>query len=138
MTATQIAVLCSLAGATSLVAAFALWYRPTVRRRRTHDTEHGLAREIAAPLPTCPIGKPQQLPMDPLTVAEAHELMQRHRICEPAECVYKNAAFRTLIEAGYMRDTRAGIRPDHASEQLDRSGRRPRGPQGVHRRTVDQ
>lgn len=107
MTATQIAVLCSLAGAASLIATIGLLHGPAIRRRRVGVTEHGVAEQVAPMLPTCPIGRPQQLPTEPLTVAEAHELMQRHRICEPSECVYKNAAFRTLIEAGYMRDPRA-------------------------------
>ncbi|MFR9751046.1 hypothetical protein ACL02S_08410 [Nocardia sp. 004] len=108
MTATQIAILCSLAGAVSLIATIGMLHWPTLRRRRIRVTEHAITEHIPARLPACPIGKPQQLPTEPLTVAEAHELMQRHRICEPAECVYKNAAFRTLIEAGYMRDPRAG------------------------------
>ncbi|MGK8522314.1 hypothetical protein ACRS6B_12490 [Nocardia asteroides] len=108
MTVTQIAVLCSLACAASLVATIGLLHGPATRRRRVGVTEHGLGKRIpATALPTCPIGRPQRLPTEPLTVAEAHELMQRHRICEPSECVYKLAAFRTLIEAGYMRDPHA-------------------------------
>ncbi|WP_040869502.1 hypothetical protein [Nocardia exalbida] len=108
MTATQIAVLCSLAGAAGLVATIGLMYGPANRRRRVGVAQHVIAEQRPARLlPTCPIGRPQQMPVEPLTVAEAHELMQRHRICEPAECVYKLAAFRTLIEAGYMRDPHA-------------------------------
>lgn len=105
MTATQIAVLCTLAGAASLVATIGLLYGPANRRRRVGVAQQALVERMPAPLlPTCPIGRPQHVPIEPLTVAEAHELMQRHRICEPSECVYKYAAFRTLIEAGYMRD----------------------------------
>lgn len=108
MTATQFAVLCSLAGAASLVATIGLLHGPASRRRRVGIAQHGIAEQVPAPaLPTCPIGRPQQLLTEPLTVAEAHELMQRHRICEPSECVYKLAAFRTLLEAGYMRDPHA-------------------------------
>ncbi|MGW4716940.1 hypothetical protein [Nocardia sp. NPDC004260] len=108
MTATQIAVLCSLVGAASLLATVGLLHGPANRRRRVGVTEHVIAEQLPVPaLPVCPIGRPQRLPVEPLTVAEAHELMQRHRICEPSECVYKYAAFRTLIEAGYMRDPHA-------------------------------
>ncbi|MBF6226264.1 hypothetical protein IU470_14285 [Nocardia abscessus] len=108
MTATQIAVLCSLAGAAGLVATIGLLHGPANRRRRLDLAQHGIAQRIPATvLPVCPIGRPQRVPIEPLTVAEAHELMQRHRICEPSECVYKLAAFRTLIEAGYMRDPHA-------------------------------
>ncbi|WP_039800563.1 hypothetical protein [Nocardia araoensis] len=108
MTATQIAVLCSLVGAASLLATIGLLHGPANRRRRVGVAEHVIAEQLPAPaLPTCPIGRPQRLPVEPLTVGEAHELMQRHRICEPSECVYKYAAFRTLIEAGYMRDPHA-------------------------------
>ncbi|MGQ4601007.1 hypothetical protein [Nocardia sp. R6R-6] len=107
MSATQIAVLCSLAGAASLIATIGLLHGPAPRRRRVGIAEQGIAEQVIPRLPSCPIGRPQQLPLGPLTVAEAHELMQRHRVCAPSECVYKNVAFRTLIEAGYMRDPRA-------------------------------
>lgn len=46
---------------------------------------------------------PHDAPDEPLTVAEAHRTMQRHRNCLREECPRKNAAYRVLVEAGDIR-----------------------------------
>lgn len=65
------------------------------------------------PAPIAPVASPASdvHPSDarsayqlPLTIDEAHELMQQHRTCDSGECASKTVAHRTLIEAGYMRD----------------------------------
>lgn len=50
-----------------------------------------------------PQGSPHEAPDDPLSVAEAHATMQRHRECHADECPRKAAARQTLIAAGRMR-----------------------------------
>lgn len=43
------------------------------------------------------VGWARQLPDHPLTVPEAHRLMQDHRLCMVDECPCKSAAWRTLV-----------------------------------------
>jgi hypothetical protein len=50
-----------------------------------------------------PVGSPHEAPECPLSIDEAHRLMQQHRQCRADQCPRKNAARQTLIEAGHMR-----------------------------------
>lgn len=49
-----------------------------------------------------PDGWPHEAPDRPLTVPDAHKTMQRHRGCRVDECPRKQAAWRTLIDAGRL------------------------------------
>ncbi|WP_054816067.1 hypothetical protein [Nocardia arizonensis] len=47
-------------------------------------------------------------PLDPLTVQQAHDVMQSHRGCGADDCPSKGAAFRALVAAGrIVPDSRA-------------------------------
>ncbi len=50
-----------------------------------------------------PVGWPHEAPDHPMSVAEAHSVMQRHRGCRRAECPRKRVAYLTLVEAGRLR-----------------------------------
>lgn len=50
-----------------------------------------------------PDGWPHEAPEHPLSVDEAHKIMQRHRGCRTDECPRKDSAWRTLIEAGHVK-----------------------------------
>lgn len=47
-------------------------------------------------------GWPHEAPDRPLSNAEAHQAMQRHRGCDPSWCGRKAAAIRTLCENGKL------------------------------------
>ncbi|MCC3327392.1 hypothetical protein [Nocardia abscessus] len=50
-----------------------------------------------------PTGWPHEAPENPLSVAEAHWTMQRHKDCRTDLCPRKAAARQTLIDAGRMK-----------------------------------
>lgn len=50
-----------------------------------------------------PNGGPHEAPEQPLSVAEAHRTLQRHRACRADDCPRKAAAKHTLIAAGRMK-----------------------------------
>ncbi len=50
-----------------------------------------------------PIGWPHETPERPMTLAEAHTVMQRHRECSTTGCARKATAFDTLVVAGRIR-----------------------------------
>ncbi|MBB5911344.1 hypothetical protein BJY24_000211 [Nocardia transvalensis] len=50
-----------------------------------------------------PIGWPHEAPDEPLSVSEAHLVMQRHRSCRREECPRKRAAYQTLVSEGRLK-----------------------------------
>jgi hypothetical protein len=50
-----------------------------------------------------PVRSPHEAPERPLSVEEAHRLMQQHRQCRADQCPRKKAARQTLIAAGHMK-----------------------------------
>jgi hypothetical protein len=49
-----------------------------------------------------PVRSPHEAPARPLSVEEAHRLMQTHRQCRADQCPRKAAARQTLTDAGHM------------------------------------
>jgi hypothetical protein len=50
-----------------------------------------------------PTGWPHEAPDNPLSVPEAHRIMQQHRMCRADQCPRKAAARQALIDAGRMK-----------------------------------
>jgi hypothetical protein len=57
-----------------------------------------------------PSGWPHEAPERPLDVPEAHQIMQQHRTCRADQCPRKEAARRTLIDAGRMKPDTSRMR----------------------------
>ncbi|WP_280393266.1 hypothetical protein [Nocardia wallacei] len=67
-------------------------------------SERGYAREVCeAPTQVLmPVGWDHSAPAQPLTVPNAHRVMQQHRSCLRADCPRKRAAWQTLVEAQHV------------------------------------
>jgi len=68
-------------------------------------------RRSAEPVPAAPrsrLTRPKHpAPQAPLTVIEAHRLMQRHLYCTVHGCAAKSAAFELLVEVGHISPDRS-------------------------------
>jgi hypothetical protein len=49
-----------------------------------------------------PTGWPHEAPDHELSSTEAHQAMQRHRVCDRHECLRKGAAWSVLVAAGHI------------------------------------
>ncbi|WP_280333111.1 hypothetical protein [Nocardia wallacei] len=87
--------------------AYAIIDRIAAERARQHIQAEDARTADAGGWPN---NNPHAAPSMPLTVPEAHGVMQRHRGCTVDHCPLKFAAYRILVEAGRIKPDSSRVR----------------------------